>query len=1359
MSIASPEDLKLIEKLIQRGLVERSTLVQMLESQKKAFEKDQATLSGTLFQIDPMQGLLLMNDLVSKQELGAHPLSTKLSASDWATWGTHRILCQEEDGNQVQSEQALPGEVPALVLSRDGAWVYTAEGLQAKSLGYAWNSLFSGNLRGRAQAGPWDLFLSYDNSLLALTDRGAGTVEVLSTETCELQARFQIRPPGGTSCLSVAFDLKQMRVIVSDNQSTSLHLGSIKDGSLEQAKPGLGLLGNLVLAPDGEHLYILTLKPAQELLYLNLDDWSVAKRIALKGDLFRNHSEVPCDLLTLSPDFSLLLVMTFQNAPDPLTPIISVIDTAQVKTLRRYALKDGSKPYQLLFSRSNPLMAYKEKNLREMLMESGLVDPQALQTLEQPEPSLAYQTLSHPSALQTPQEFVPPPSFLPPVVSRKPMPGMVSPELSAEKELALPSNAQPNEEKTQTTPPTRPVPTWEKISLNPESETLIAQLLAEAFQRENQLELMDLPRPWNLLREEAARLRPLLETQLQAEVAIEKLHEGRSLKTTLRRRQVLLRQEQDAWLSEQAAVVVPLQCPSCQQNLMNHWECQVCGFELLNPLRQFKQQIASAEATTGLEPGHLLLPDPHHLRLLELNQRKEIAWHLDPDQLSCDFPRDLIRLPNSNYLVADAHRNQIYEVGSKGKIHWSMKTFESNQHKLKHPVRVGWRKMSDSEALRYLIVDQGHHRVLEIDPDSQIHWQFGVQGEAGDDDFHLDTPTDLQWTPDRTWLICDANNGRVLEVSAEGEIEQCFDRASYGLSRPVCAMRLWNGHTLIVDAELFQILELDAMGVVKERITYYKTGMSTDLRLLEPSRLIRLPNQDLFLYNERKAIQILPSQKKLLWFSPLDKIQTLASTQANHPRAAIEPEPAPTPDPTPTSEPAAEEVVPPSPPLDENSNANPARFRRVTAQERLQALINRPSPVKSQTESFDHSVLYLKEGEELGKLSPYLIDQRHNGIVRIDRKGKVTWHYGYDLEQKLARPQSIQVTTHSLVIADTGNSRILEVSRLDKELLNEIKGPAQSRLNHPRSARLLANGNYLIADQYNQRLVEISPDNQIVWEFHQEELTASPQYAEELPGGDILFVDALLNRVTQISRKGQVRWYYGSALKGQQRVRQDRLFGPSFATHLANGNTLIADTRHHRVVEVDQQGHTVWEYIGHARSNRLNPTSVRRLDNGHTLINFFNHTKLVELNPEKQCVWSFTLGKDVFQPPVEGDEDTLVQHETEEIRPFYNAVEKRLISSARGAGQDVLELHIELMDNVQMKSVRASLIMMQAEEFGMVFKSFPPPEDLMADRFGRRLVLACSLTPPHTRSDVVARLSGIAEVLSVEPKDVHLTEN
>jgi len=1349
MSIASPEDLKLIEKLIQRGLVERATLVGMLEAQKKAFEESHRTLSGTLYQLEPETGLLRVSDLASKQELAVYPLSASLTGSQWAPWATHRLLVKEDDGTQLFSVPLEKEATAGLVLSREGAWVLTQEGLQADWLGYGRSSLFPGNLRDRNQTGPWDLFFAADDSLFALADRGAGTVDVFSTQNHHKLAHFQVRPAGSHSGLNVAFDLRDQRLIMTDNTSTVLHVGNIATGQIEQIKPGLGMLGNLVMAPDFEHLYLLTLKPAQELLYLKISTWSVSKRIPLKGDLFRNQSEVPSDLLQLSPNQRFLLVMTFQNAPDPLTPVVSVIDTAQVKTLRRYALKDGSRPCQILFARPNPLQSYSQKNLKQMLLESGLVNEQTLFSLEQPEIEMIPPPVLHPSDLHQPQEFVPPPVLSPPVVARKPMPGPVAPA-PAQAEPLPPAPPEPEAVKA----PSKP--SASEISLGPETESLIAKLLAEYFKLETGLEIMDFPRPWKLLQEEAVRIRPILEKSFDVPVELEKLHEGRSLKMTLRRRAVVLRQEQESWLKEHPDPIVPLQCPLCQQNLMNHWECQVCGYELENALRSFKARIASAEATTELENGNFVLPDPQGLRILELNSRKEIVWQLDPDQLSCEFPRDAVRMPDERLLVADSHRHQIYEVGLKGKIHWSMKTFESETHRLKNPVKISWRRTSSGE-LRYLIVDQGNHRVLEIDHESQICWSFGEQGVSGDDTAHLDSPTDLQFTPDRTWLITDANNGRVLELGEEGELEQIFERESYGLLRPVCAQRLWNGHTLIVDAEAYQILELDPLGVVKERITYYKTGMPTELRLLEPSRLIRLPNQDLIPYNDRKAIQILPLQKKLIWFSTLDKLQLEAAKRSEYKPESAEAPPLQSQE-SPTREIPVQAAVEPLVPTPAAPKDAGAKFRRVSAQERLQALIQRPTAPKAHLESFDHSVVYTREGASLTEHSPYLIDQRHNGIVRIDRKGRVIWHFGYDLEQRLSRPQFLQVTSHSLVIADTGNNRVIEVSRLDKELLNEIKGPVSRRLNHPRSAMLLKNGNYLIADQYNQRLVEITPDNQTVWGFKRDELIASPQYAEELPDGSILFCDALLNRVTIIHRSGLVKWFYGNPIKGKGQLpgKQDRLFGPGYATRLENGNFLIADTRHHRVLEINPEGKLIWEYYGHARSNRLNPTWLARLENGNTLVSFFNHTRLVELSPKNASVWSYTLGKDVFQPPVAGDEDTLVQHEVEEIQTFYNAADRRVIQTAQASGQEVVELHIELMDGVQMKSVRASLIMMQVEEFGMVIKSFPPPEDLLADRFGRHLVLTCSLYKQFDRDQVAHKVSGIAEVLEVFAHDPDL---
>ncbi|MEZ0369020.1 MAG: hypothetical protein ACAI44_08060, partial [Candidatus Sericytochromatia bacterium] len=138
---------------------------------------------------------------------------------------------------------------------------------------------------------------------------------------------------------------------------------------------------------------------------------------------------------------------------------------------------------------------------------------------------------------------------------------------------------------------------------------------------------------------------------------------------------------------------------------------------------------------------------------------------------------------------------------------------------------------------------------------------------------------------------------------------------------------------------------------------------------------------------------------------------------------------------------------------------------------------------------------------------------------------------------------------------------------------------------------------------------------------------------------------------------------------------------------------------------------------------------------------------------QHQCLWSYTIGKDVFQAPVEGDEDTLVQHETDKPTSYYNAVEKRMLQEARQSRQEAVELHIELMDNVQMKSVRAQVIMYEVEKHGLVFKSFPPPEDLLADRFGKHLIITCLIDGAISGAALGARIANIAEVLRVEVRE------
>lgn len=1395
MSISSKEDLNLIQKLIERGLVEKNTLMNMLAAQKEAYEKQKSALSGTLFLLDlEIQEMQIM-DLASDRELGHLDFSeSDYRPGDWEAWGSDLALIEEREGQHQASWKPQFGEAYGLVLSQDGAYLYMPDGLKARWLGYTQTCLHGQVPKGLVQTAPYDLYLSGDQNLLGISNRGEGKIEVISTRNFEKRLSLALRKAGSPDTLNQAFDIKRQKLFVTDNQSTQLFEIDLKSGQVESHKPGLGVLGNLVMAPDGEHLYLLSLKPNQELLYLNSRNLSVEKRIRIKGDLYKNKSNAPCDLMSLSPDGNVLLVMSYLNSPEPFTPIISVLDPHAAKTLRRYAIKDGSRPIQLLFQRPNPLGAYAEKTLQEMILEAGLLDQDSLTAAMQDRPALALPGNQHPSDFQAPQEFIPPQPYYPPVNTVTPsaptaqlkraatgqlaQQAQPSPPRPVPAQAAAPQRAmgtQPLNPQTAPAPNAAltPAPVEEEqpqlievppLDLPPKTRRFLQEILAQHFYQHHLLNLRDNSPVMERLLEEAERVRQVLETQDQAEVDLKKLLQGRSLHTVIRRRHLFLYQAEQRFLSEQEPVTLPLNCPMCHQNLMNQWECKVCGFELENPHRAFLHRVASADATTGLPAGHFLLSDPEGLRLLELNPRKEIVWHLDPDQLSCEYPIDCVRLPNGHLLVADTQRHQIYEVGSRGKIYWSLKIFNDDKLRLRDPVRVSWYRPLDAaeDELRYLIVDQGHHRVLEVDRESNLHREFGIQGEAGDDAQHLHLPSDVQFTPNGTWLICDAENSRVLEFDEHGQIEQEFNRAEYGLLRPTFARRLWNGDTLIVDSESFQILELNARGIVTERISYYKSGMPMEMRLVNPTQMIRLPNQDILLLNRHKIIQILPRQKKLIWFSALDKIRTQA-TEPVLPQTGPLPEEAAAP-------PAAPKIqkiqtapiqtqTKPKPvlntaPLLAQRPKRPPTGPLISGKERLQALMEKRHHPDNR-ESYEHSIVYTRQNLELLDYHPCLIDRRHNGVLSINRKGKVLWHFGYEMGQNLASPSFVQQTQHSLVIADTQHNRVLEISRSNKDIVREIYGPEHSPLARPRSAQKLENGNFLVADQQNKRLVELNPGGQIVWSYQNEALLVAPYYAEALPDNQVLFVDNLRKRVVQIDREGHVQWYYGRPLQEDHGAPQNRLFGPQFATRLPNGNTLIADTHHHRVLEVNLRGEIVWEYVGQVRSNRLNPIWADRLSNGNTLVAFNNYSLLVELNPEGASVWSYTLGKDIFLSPVEGDAESLVQHESEDLKPFYNPIEKRRIQTARDGEQDVVEVHIELMDNLQMKSVRAQLIMMEMERHGMVFKSFPAPEDLMADRFGKHLIIVCMLNRQETRENLQQSVLNIAEVVKVEIQDPH----
>ncbi|WP_245242875.1 aryl-sulfate sulfotransferase [Natronococcus sp. JC468] len=71
----------------------------------------------------------------------------------------------------------------------------------------------------------------------------------------------------------------------------------------------------------------------------------------------------------------------------------------------------------------------------------------------------------------------------------------------------------------------------------------------------------------------------------------------------------------------------------------------------------------------------------------------------------------------------------------------------------------------------------------------------------------------------------------------------------------------------------------------------------------------------------------------------------------------------------------------------------------------------------------------------------------------------------------------------TMVVADSMNNRVVELDVESQEHIWRYTGPATDPLQWPRDADRLPNGNTLITDSRNNRVLEVSPDGEIVWQF------------------------------------------------------------------------------------------------------------------------------------------------------------------------------------------------------------------------------------------------------------------------------------
>ncbi len=201
----------------------------------------------------------------------------------------------------------------------------------------------------------------------------------------------------------------------------------------------------------------------------------------------------------------------------------------------------------------------------------------------------------------------------------------------------------------------------------------------------------------------------------------------------------------------------------------------------------------------------------------------------------------------------------------------------------------------------------------------------------------------------------------------------------------------------------------------------------------------------------------------------------------------------------------------------------------------------------------------------------------------------------------------------------------------DKQPVGPVTNdPALAAL--PGDASALGGYNVLIADRGNNRVLLVSPQKQILWEYRLEGFPpgSGADDAFFADDGKSVIVNLEHQQVIQIIDVATktVVWQYGTA--GRKGSRSGLLDFPDDAYKLPNGDVIVADIRNCRVIEISPDKRIVRQAGVTGRcwggSNTLaSPNGDKPLPNGHVLVSTINDHSITELDENFKPIFKLKL--------------------------------------------------------------------------------------------------------------------------------------
>jgi hypothetical protein len=210
-------------------------------------------------------------------------------------------------------------------------------------------------------------------------------------------------------------------------------------------------------------------------------------------------------------------------------------------------------------------------------------------------------------------------------------------------------------------------------------------------------------------------------------------------------------------------------------------------------------------------------------------------------------------------------------------------------------------------------------------------------------------------------------------------------------------------------------------------------------------------------------------------------------------------------------------------------------------------------------------VVYPTDSERLENGNTLIADKGNKRVIEVTQYKEIVWEY-LGGGQELTALYGVQhLPNGNVLIADQGNmqdpdslARIIEVTP-DKEIVWEYGKPAMEFI-CPSLGGRLENGNTLIADNTgltkgsDVHVREITSDKEVAWEYSEGLMCVA--FVERHANGNTLICDQCNGRIIEVTPNKDIVWMYGA------------ISSPAGMERLTNGNTLIAVFGENRVIEI-----------------------------------------------------------------------------------------------------------------------------------------------------------------------------------------------